>query len=408
VMSEYGGKKRERDEPKDDPAAERERLQRRLAPHLFNLQLQVQEEGYNAEEVRLTVSGITPTRPFERRVLTLSATDNSVSVSSPRGPQNAPNFPFEVGSAGESGQLEMKRRRSAPPAVNLGPSLSNAPQDPSRSTAVEAPVGPEKRPRPMSISSLLGSTMPREIQVPADMLPIAIPGFNPTPGLDVVEGQRLKSLEISELRPPREILQFSPRPWECESCGQTFFSQASLNDHRTREHGIPLEPLSRFLSSTDSELPLPRLSGLNPVGFGLGTTGTLLQPPPSSSTTCRLCGLAFGHPKDLRRHLSREHRDEKPFVCELCSGEKAFARNADMKKHIKLVHEHQRPYSCDQCKASFGLKIGLTRHVETVHEKKRPYSCPMCDSHFGTNSNLSKHIARKHSEKKQSEHDSPS
>lgn len=136
---------------------------------------------------------------------------------------------------------------------------------------------------------------------------------------------------------------------------------------------------------------------------------------------CNLCGHAFSQKNNLNIHL-RIHSGERPYQCHLCG--KTFRtqgsscpldKRADKKKELFLrgvfhslysslpktasldkhsrTHTGERPFACDVCEQRFTEKGALVRHKASKHEEGRPHCCHICNKTFkGTEC---QHVARR-------------
>lgn len=142
------------------------------------------------------------------------------------------------------------------------------------------------------------------------------------------------------------------------------------------------------------------------------------------SYTCPYCELTLHH-KELVHHISRNHANEKRYMCPHCDYGSPLKRY--LKMHLAKKHLQVQEFQCNECNYSTDTSEKLQRHLDThstesvpsrrcifclfgtenlrdlkhhikvVHENKKEFSCQHCDfktTHFQS---LKKHLASRHS-----------
>ena len=101
---------------------------------------------------------------------------------------------------------------------------------------------------------------------------------------------------------------------------------------------------------------------------------------------CPSCGKGFFDRRDMERHVSRIHLEEKE-LCVECGKELSAGQ---LKKHIANCHsEVDNRVVCPEC----GKKVGsLLEHVNSVHKKLRNYQCPICPLRCYKKNTLNRHL----------------
>lgn len=189
------------------------------------------------------------------------------------------------------------------------------------------------------------------------------------------------------------------KPYECETCGKSFFQKNNLLIHSRKHTGeTPYDCIECGKKFTDSRLLARHLRK---------HTGDQLYHCDQCSKTflqldhmtrhkrvhtgekpfqCPQCPKKFALPYALKMHL-RHHTGELPYLCDQCP--KAFAVNNHLKKH-KLIHTGERPFKCDECSKTFTQAVHMREHKRT-HTGEKPYFCDQCPKSFNESGNLKQH-----------------
>ncbi|KAL4868351.1 hypothetical protein BDV12DRAFT_169835 [Aspergillus spectabilis] len=141
------------------------------------------------------------------------------------------------------------------------------------------------------------------------------------------------------------------------SCGATFTSASSLQEHLVSRHMGPV-------------------NGAKGAGYYCCWEG------------CGRPGEPFSQKSKLQGHFLT-HSNYKNFQCAVCG--KLFARQATLERHERS-HRGEKPYKCTECGKSFTDSSELKTHSRT-HTGEKPFKCtfPGCNFQTGDSSNMSSH-----------------
>jgi KRAB domain-containing zinc finger protein len=128
----------------------------------------------------------------------------------------------------------------------------------------------------------------------------------------------------------------------------------------------------------------------------------------------RFCGQKFGPLRPFKCHncnesLVRELKDTpshvcfintkakktgEPHTCEICASK--FARLRNLTRHMTSVHCDDRPFECLQCDYKAKIYLDLDKHIRRVHNKEKNMVCGTCGDKFFDGSDLSGHEKNMH------------
>ncbi|XP_053608664.1 gastrula zinc finger protein XlCGF57.1-like [Plodia interpunctella] len=109
---------------------------------------------------------------------------------------------------------------------------------------------------------------------------------------------------------------------------------------------------------------------------------------------CSECPRRFTQISTLLRHKKR-HTGEKSYMCPTCT--KKFCTREELKTHLK-VHTSKKEFSCSFCNGMFKYQNNLKKHMR-LHSERNSFVCNYCGRTFNAKGNLKIHIGRQHSEK---------
>lgn len=142
------------------------------------------------------------------------------------------------------------------------------------------------------------------------------------------------------------------RPYACQHCSLTFYSELIFNRHIKFKHG------------------------------------------PKESYPCELCGKKFNQEDSLNKHKKLHNENYKKFQCVICS--KKFFIKAHLRVHM-LVHMNCKPFACKSCDKQFYTKNQLKVH-SAIHNKSKTQVCEHCGRSYYHRNNLINHLREAHCE----------
>ncbi len=189
----------------------------------------------------------------------------------------------------------------------------------------------------------------------------------------------------------------TPRPFKCDTCGQTFLQSVGLRYHHDQNRCKKSENYKRFKCDQCS----CRFSKEEWLARHKQTRhGRITMDGVEQQTVfpCSSCSVSFPSKKSLLRHTYVEHLPQK-YLCNTCG--KGFGANYLLKEHEKL---HQYLFVCDLCGTKFCSASGLNRHKQHAcefTENRDRFRCPHCQRTFSSDYYLQGHIHAKHAKQKQ-------
>ncbi|XP_065365594.1 zinc finger protein 782-like [Calliphora vicina] len=177
----------------------------------------------------------------------------------------------------------------------------------------------------------------------------------------------------------RHVIKHGSKPYVCELCADSFYTQHQLTNHMKNHNNI-----------RDHVCP--------ECGKGFTHRGLLrqhLQTHNKTKCVCSLCDNIYSNPRSLRKHYVRVHESgQEPsaasmaqYNCQICKI--TFLSIQDAKQHRK-EHKQSNPaerkHVCDICGHHFAYPRNLADHKKT-HSNIRDQVCDVCGKAF-TNTNL--------------------
>lgn len=177
----------------------------------------------------------------------------------------------------------------------------------------------------------------------------------------------------------RHVIKHGSKPYVCELCADSFYTQHQLTNHMKNHNNI-------------------RDHVCTECGKGFTHRGLLrqhLQTHNKTKCICHLCDNIYSNPRSLRKHYVRVHESgQQPssaslaqYNCQICKI--TFPTIQDAKQHRK-EHKQSNPaerrHVCDICGHHFAYPRNLHDHKKT-HSNIRDQVCDICGKAF-TNANL--------------------
>lgn len=106
---------------------------------------------------------------------------------------------------------------------------------------------------------------------------------------------------------------------------------------------------------------------------------------------CSKFDAKFSNKGGLTQHnkLSYEDSDVKSFNCDVCG--KRFKLKQYLTQHSSVLKERNF-----ECESNFPSLRNLKRHISLNHAQHKPFKCEVCDKTFGVSHKYSSHMKRWH------------
>ncbi|CAG9817303.1 unnamed protein product [Phaedon cochleariae] len=169
------------------------------------------------------------------------------------------------------------------------------------------------------------------------------------------------------------------RPYECQTCGETFRFKSSLGRHKFLH--MEKKPHECHICGRGF-IQAPTLTDHIRTHYG------------EKSCMCNICGKGFVTKHALGNHINMHKMDDKKRIkdstykkCEECN--KSFSSSSGLKQHMQIHFD--KKFLCSECGKKFSTKNLLYSHMKT-HSGVKPYSCSICSKTFAQKSSLNKHL----------------
>ncbi|KAK5617954.1 hypothetical protein CRENBAI_024305 [Crenichthys baileyi] len=215
----------------------------------------------------------------------------------------------------------------------------------------------------------------------------------------------------------KDHFQVEHRTDDCPTCGESFLSVLSLNEHlkvhsgeRPHQHeanhsslasGPHHEcPTCHKVFKLEAQLKAHHRTHSRCKTYLCGVCGKFLSSNRSLSRhkmthsgerphRCQICERGFKLATTLRQHEKIHTHRERPYLCDVCC--KMFLTSKQLVIHMR-THTNEKPYRCDRCGKGFTTRGPLTIHMR-VHTGETPYRCPHCGWSFKRKTHLDDHVA---------------
>ena len=185
----------------------------------------------------------------------------------------------------------------------------------------------------------------------------------------------------------------------CEICGTKTESEKELNKHQLSHIcGRNSEEKEEYM---DIDVPIEK----NPPQVLLNNKQNEQRGAKSKVSftfKCTKCTIAFTHEKDMKKHMTIDHKEEEDWICEKCS----YKTNelSSLTIHMNQVHTNHTTFKalkiikCQFCDQTFETKQNLNEHMNSNHTKQSDnvVKCDLCDKTFDTKQNVDIHVENEH------------
>ena len=212
------------------------------------------------------------------------------------------------------------------------------------------------------------------------------------------------------------------RPFVCDFCPKTFFSETSMYGHRRDSHRTEweankdqIEARNRVEGRRKQEARWAKMKGSRGTE-GVNGEATVLDEETGLINhyliKCEFCEKSFKTKRFMLAHQKEAHGEElkkrtysrimdqwtSANPCSLCG--KDFPLQSALNEHLAQVHDDPlaKELQCTDCQKWFGTQVMLTNHVRSTHTGERPFKCDFCPKTFATNKNMGAHRKEVHHE----------
>ena len=200
----------------------------------------------------------------------------------------------------------------------------------------------------------------------------------------------------------------SDNPFKCSVCSYATGHEAALKRHVTNHHQNSVQNESLVLGHTSSSDPsgapmetdLPE--NIQEESMNVDETETNSSVEEGKNMTCPICGLSFGRPADLGKHVIARHNVRLNEIRQMYDGaslEEPTTSGSIPRKTItfkpKKIGLGKDKMKCTFCSYTTKWPSDYRRHI-AVHSVERRYKCPLCMKKYKYLSDVNVHVRRDH------------
>jgi KRAB domain-containing zinc finger protein len=207
----------------------------------------------------------------------------------------------------------------------------------------------------------------------------------------------LKSFSKQSALSTHELSHLNLRNFECtrSGCKSAFNVLSRLIRHMRNVHSAEEDEIE-IVKETSRKKNLPLKLPSKEIQSKQTKEKTRVQ--------CSICKKELSNVKYLKEHLTLQHFDNAPYVCDKKGCGKKFVDHSLYEKHAKK-HDGNFEYKCKYCTKGFVQRKTLNQHLRKSHQitqdeieqiQKLSEKCAECGLIFKTSQKLSEHRAFSH------------
>lgn len=173
--------------------------------------------------------------------------------------------------------------------------------------------------------------------------------------------------------------------YPCRLCGKHFLNSQNRNHHERshmdkRPNKCPYCPhrsstktaMTHHIMLHEDTLPFlcticgKRFTYITKLNYHVRDQHPSESELQAATYPCRVCGIRFSRPYDLKRHRPTHHVKELVFLtCDICK--RQFSSRKLLVQHMR-IHTGTKPYKCRYCEMTFAQAAGKRGHERSRHE----------------------------------------